>query len=111
MIINVTYDSSVLNLSPTLRADYQAAVSTAVNYYESLITNPITVNISFGYGEVGGQTIGGGAVSASAQTVVSETRLFSMGDRASQVRLSDMGAVPTNDWVALCRNGKGTENS
>ncbi|SHV98166.1 Uncharacterised protein [Mycobacteroides abscessus subsp. abscessus] len=76
----------------------------------SLATGCAGAGAGAGFGSSGSANARG-AVSARAQTVVSETRLFSMGDRASQVRLSGMGAVPTNDWVALCRNGKGTDNS
>jgi hypothetical protein len=61
--INVTYDSSVTALKtsdPTLYTDYTTAIQTAVQYYESIITNPITVNISFGWGEVDNTPIGSG---------------------------------------------------
>jgi hypothetical protein len=61
--INVTYDSSVTALKtsdPTLYTDYTTAIQTAVQYYESIIINPITVNISFGWGEVDNTPIGSG---------------------------------------------------
>ncbi len=57
MIINATYDSSVTSLSPTLQAQYEAAVAAAVKYYDQLIANPITVNITFSYGEIEGQPV------------------------------------------------------
>ena len=41
-----------------------------VNYFDSLFTNPITLNISVGYGEVGGQSLGG-ALGASVSTYTS----------------------------------------
>jgi Ca2+-binding RTX toxin-like protein len=46
-------------------AEYEFAVQQAVNYYEHLITNPITVNISFGWGEVNGSPIVSGLAEAA----------------------------------------------
>src|SRR5258708_3784682 len=69
--INVSYDSSVTALqtsNPTLYTDYTTAVQTAVQYYESIITNPITVTIRFGWGEVGGASIDAGSAVASLPT-------------------------------------------
>jgi hypothetical protein len=74
LIINVTYDTSVTDLdtvgnaayNPTLYADYTSAVQAAVQFYESEITNPITLNISFGWGEVGGFTIDPGDLAESS---------------------------------------------
>jgi hypothetical protein len=68
MRINITYDSSVTALktsNPTLYANYTAAVTTAVNFYENLIATPITVSLSFGWGEVNGSLIGSGALAES----------------------------------------------
>ena len=57
MNIVIEYDSSV-NSAP---AGFKIAVQAAVNYYDSLIVNPITVPIMFSYG-----TLDGTALSASA---------------------------------------------
>ncbi len=62
--INISYDTSVTALSttnPTLYNEFTTAVQTAVNYFQSLVTNKITVNIAFGWGEVGGGAITPGA--------------------------------------------------
>ena len=61
MQINVTYDASAANAP----AGFQQAVQAAVNALDSLITNNITVNIAFGWGEVNGQTIKSGALAES----------------------------------------------
>ena len=50
MQINLLYDSSV-EYAPT---GFETAVASAAQYLDSLITNPITVNISVGYGEIDG---------------------------------------------------------
>jgi hypothetical protein len=64
LVINVAYDSTVTGLmtsNPTLYAEYIGAVQAAVNFYEAQITNPVSINITFGYGEVNGNPIGGAA--------------------------------------------------
>jgi hypothetical protein len=60
MIINVIYDASVNNAP----AGFKTAVAAAVQFYETTFTNPVTINLAVGYGEVNGkvsdlQTIGG----------------------------------------------------
>jgi hypothetical protein len=74
LVINVTYDSSVTDLDtvgnaaydPTVYADYTSAAQAAVQFYESEITTPITLNISFGWGEVGGYPIAPGDLAESS---------------------------------------------
>ena len=61
MIINVTYDASVANAP----AGYKQAVQAAIQYFENAISTNITVNINFGWGEVGGQAVSTDAVSES----------------------------------------------
>src|SRR5262245_43415107 len=61
MQINVTFDQSVASL-PT---GFVTAVNYVVNYLDSTFTNPVTVNIHVGYGEVAGQSLGTGALGAS----------------------------------------------
>ena len=52
----MSYDSSVDNAP----AAFKAAVSDAIAFFESWFTNPITIHIDVGYGEVGGQALGAG---------------------------------------------------
>src|SRR5262249_44239952 len=61
MIINVTYDSSVSSAP----AGFTTTVNAVVQYFQSQFTDPITINISVGYGEVGGQALGSGALGES----------------------------------------------
>ena len=65
MNIVITYDSSVTSLGTTLRTEFEGAVQTAVNYYDNLISNVVTVKISFGWGEVAGNAIDAGALGES----------------------------------------------
>ncbi len=56
--ISVTFDQSVLGLNPTLASEIESAVDYAVGVYEGLFTNPITINIDVGWGEVDGHWLG-----------------------------------------------------
>ena len=59
--INITWDASVANAP----AGYKAAVQAAVAFFEQTFTDPVTVNIAFGWGEVGGQSLTDGSIGAS----------------------------------------------
>jgi hypothetical protein len=61
MQINVTFDTSVAG-APT---DFVAAVDYIVNYFDGLFTNPVTVNIDVGYGEIDGQLMSANALGES----------------------------------------------
>ena len=55
LTINLSWDSSV-NSAP---AGFTSVVQKVAQYFASEFTDPVTVNISVGYGEVGGQSLGG----------------------------------------------------
>ncbi len=58
---NVTYDSSVNNAP----AGFTTAFQDAINYYDSTFTNPITIDLSVGWGEVGGSSLSSNALGES----------------------------------------------
>ena len=99
LVIDVVYDSSVAN-APT---GFTTAVNDVVAYYESHFTNPVTITIDVGYGEVGGQALESGALgeSETALTSVSynqlETALTNnanaIGDSAAAASLSATSPV------------------
>ena len=60
--IVIIYDSSAANAP----AGFKQAVQAAVQFYDYLITNPITVPIVFSYGEIQGQSISSNAVAESS---------------------------------------------
>ena len=110
MIINYTYDSSVTDLdtagkatyNPALYADFTGAVQAAVQYFESTFTNPITVNINFGWGEVDGSAITPGAVGESSSFLfgVNYTTLHNalQADATkSAVRQAAAASLPVSD--------------
>jgi VCBS repeat-containing protein len=61
LVINVTYDTSV-NSAPS---GFTADVASVVQWFEKTFTNPITINIDVGYGEVDGQSLSSGALGES----------------------------------------------
>src|SRR5690242_2292896 len=61
LIINVSYDASVASAP----AGFKTAVDAVVQWFESHFSDPITINIGVGYGEVGGQTMGAGSLGQS----------------------------------------------
>ena len=61
MQINVIYDQS----PSSLPAGFMAAVNYVVNYFDTTFTNPVTINIDLGYGEIAGQSLGSGALGES----------------------------------------------
>jgi hypothetical protein len=71
MNINIIYDASVDNAP----AGFTAAVADAVQYLDALFTNPVTINIDVGYGEVGGQALSSLGESLTYLTSVTYSRL------------------------------------
>ena len=67
MQINVTYDASVSGAP----VGYTAAVDAAVAFFENTFDADITVNITFGWGEVGGEPLDPGALGESLTQYVS----------------------------------------
>lgn len=108
LTINVTYDSSVTGLAtsnPTLYAEYLGAVQQAVAFYQNEITNQVTISITFGYGQVDGQTIGGGSIgeSISFYNVYSYSTFYNAvkntldSPSASAVEKAAFATLPTTD--------------
>ncbi len=58
--INFIYDPNVSAFG-SAEAGFEAALNVAAAYLDNLIINPITVNISVGWGEIGGRPIPAGA--------------------------------------------------
>jgi VCBS repeat-containing protein len=61
LVINIVYDASVANAPAGFTADVQSVV----NYFESHFSNPVTITIDVGYGEVDGSSLGSGALGES----------------------------------------------
>jgi VCBS repeat-containing protein len=61
LVINITYDASVNNAPSGFTAD----IAAVVQWFEKTFTNPVTINIDVGYGEVNGQSMGSSALGES----------------------------------------------
>lgn len=62
MDIQVSFDQPIMSL-PT---GFVSAINYVVDYYDNLFTDPITMNISVGYGEILGQAVTGAGESAGS---------------------------------------------
>ena len=69
LLINITWDSSVSS-APT---GFQTAITAAAAYLESAFTNAVSVNISVGWGEVNGSTLGSSALGESVSYLTTES--------------------------------------
>ena len=105
LTINVSYDSSVTSLAgtnATLYNEYTTAVQTAVNYFQNLITNNVTVNINFGWGEAGGSPISAGASGQSSSfyntfTYADLLAGLQATDTTSPVQTAAVASLPLTD--------------
>jgi hypothetical protein len=68
-VIKITYDASVNNAP----AAFKTVVQSVVQYFESQFTDPVTININVGYGEVDGRPLGSGALGQSLSFLNSYT--------------------------------------
>lgn len=101
--INVTLNPSVTALqtsNPQLYAQYTAAIQTAVNYFQSVITTPITVNISFGWGEVGGKPVTALGASSFSAINITYAQLLAAAKATlttSPVQVAALATLPATD--------------
>ena len=97
MNIVIEYDSSVSNAP----AGFEAAVEAAVNYFDSLISNPITVPIMFSYGELQGQALGSGTLGESSTNGNIETyasvKAFLTAAATSNADFQSLATLPATD--------------
>lgn len=106
LVINVVYDSSVNNAP----AGFVSDVQSVVNYFESHFSNPVTITIDVGYGEVMGQSLGSSALGESITYFdqVSYTQLQNalvananaIGDSAAAASLPATSPVNGQWWVS-----------
>ena len=105
LVIDIDWDSSVSNAP----AGFVTAVDQVVSYYESQFSNPITITIDVGYGEIDGSTVGSNDLgeSESYLTSVSYSQLESalvknadaIGDTAAAASLTATSPVNGEYWM------------
>jgi VCBS repeat-containing protein len=105
LVINIVYDASVANAP----AGFTQAVANVVSFYESEFTNPVTITIDVGYGEIDGQALQSDALGESQAylTSVSYAQLqaalannaSAIGDSAAAANLPTNSPVDGDFWV------------
>ncbi|HBK06647.1 MAG TPA: hypothetical protein DDZ81_12390 [Acetobacteraceae bacterium] len=90
LVINITWDSSVASAP----SGFQAAVLNAAQFIEANYSDPVTINVNVGYGEVGGTALGSNALGSSLTSLasVSYSTLYN-ALKADATTASDTGAV------------------
>ena len=80
--------SSTISSVNNAPAGFMATVNAVVDFYESHFSDPVTLTIDVGYGEIGGQALEAGALgeSETALTSVSYNRLeFALVNNANAI--------------------------
>jgi len=87
--INITWDSSV----GSAPAGFTSDVIAAVQYLETQFSNPVTINIDVGYGEVAGQPLSGNALGESESYLDPVSYSLLRGSVAADVTTSTNASV------------------
>jgi len=97
--INITYDSSVANAP----AGFKATIAAVVAYFESQFTDPVTINLTVGYGEVGGYKLASGALGESLTYLTSasyaQVRQALVADATSADDAASLAYLPASSPV------------
>jgi hypothetical protein len=98
LVINPTYDASVNSAPP----GFVTAFESAIGFFQSTYTDPITVNIGVGWGEVGGTPISSGALGESETYLAGfynygEVRNALLADSKSSADSTAISSLPATD--------------
>ena len=110
LVINIVWDASVANAP----AGFTADVLSVVSYFESHFSNPVTITIDVGYGEVDGQSLGSGALGESETNFNSVSysvlqnalaaNLNAIGDTAAAASLPATSPVGGQWWISTAES-------
>ena len=106
LVINIVWDASCANAPPGFKEGVEAVVS----YFESHFSDPITITIDVGYGEVNGQPLVSGAL-AETETVLTSVpystleaalvnNAVAIGDTAAAASIPTTSPVSGTWWVS-----------
>ena len=99
MQFNISFDQA-LNSLP---AGFVAAINYVTSYFDHLFTDPITINIDVGYGEVDGQTLSSGALGENIANLNSfsyaQVRSALATDSRSADDTSAVASLPSSDPI------------
>src|SRR5690242_3719816 len=102
LTLHITYDASVT--AATNAAQIQSAFNTAANTLETLYTNPVTVNITVYWGDVG-PFAGGVGLGASESSIVGTVTYAQLTNalrslRTTSIASNAVASLPPADPVA-----------
>ena len=108
LTIDVNYDSSVSHAP----SGFTSAVASVVSYFELLFSDPITITIDVGYGEVDGQSLSSGALGESYTNFIAPVSYSTFknaltADAKTPIDASAIASLPTSDPT----NGAGIDVS
>lgn len=93
-VINISWDASVVSAP----SGFTAGVTAAVQYLESQFSDAVTINISVGYGEVGGTAMGGNSLGQSLSYLTSTSYSALIGalakDATTATDASSVASLP-----------------
>jgi hypothetical protein len=94
---NITFDASV-NSAPT---EFKTTVLNVANFYAQTFSDNVTVNLTVGFGEVGGNALPSNALGASLTYLASTSYKSLVGalkaDMTSSADHSSVASLPSND--------------
>ena len=100
MLINVTFDTSVGTAPGAFETDVEAAAA----FFDKELTNPITVDIAVGYGEIGGQRVtdGGGESEAPYNSYSYTAARAALASAATSAAAEEaVSTLPASDPTGL----------
>ena len=107
LTIDINWDSSVANAP----SGFVTTVNQVASYLESEFSDPITITIDVGYGEVGGTPLGSGALGESSTNLISVSysqlqsalvkNANAIGDSAAAASLPASSPVSGTYWVPI----------
>jgi hypothetical protein len=98
LVINASYDPSV-SRAP---AGFQDAFQSAITLFQNTYSEPVTINLSVGWGELGGSSIASGALGESGTSVVgsftySQVRNALLANAKSSADAAALASLPAVD--------------
>lgn len=96
MNLNISFDQPLGSLPSGL----VAAVNYVVNYFDTLFTNNVTVNIHLGYGEIEGSPLSAGAIGESQANFASVSYTQAVGALASTGQLGSTTLPVSSPFAA-----------
>ena len=100
-VIDASYDSSItgiMNSDPTLYNEFTGAVTAAIDYYEHEITTNMTIDITFGLGNIGGAGQSGWSYGTYTYSqFYSQFQAVLDGPNATALQKAAFASLPTTD--------------